>query len=72
MEGCARGCLPRLTPEFRNTSLQCGWILHGQRNLRLLTGITSVPLLRDDGSMFITEGYDDITGLWLENMPDPI
>ncbi len=47
------------------------WLdLHGQRNLRPLNGIASVPLLRDDGSMFVTEGYDDVTGLWLENMPD--
>lgn len=46
------------------------WLdLHGQRNLRSLNGIASVPLLRHDGSMFVTEGYDDITGLWLENMP---
>ena len=42
----------------------------GEWNLRPLNGIASVPLLRADGSIFSTEGYDASSGMWLENMPD--
>jgi hypothetical protein len=42
----------------------------GNWGLRPLNGIASVPLLRKDGSIFSKEGYDPISGMWLENMPD--
>lgn len=45
-----------------------GW--HGERGLPPLNGITSSPLLRADGSIHATEGYDAASGLWCEHVPD--
>lgn len=38
--------------------------------LPVLNGISSAPLLRDDGSIRAAEGYDANSGFWLENVPD--
>ncbi len=43
---------------------------HGEWGLPPLSGIASTPLLRADGSMFTTNGYDPATGFWLENVLD--
>lgn len=45
-----------------------GW--SGARHLPPLNGITRAPLLRDDGSIHATVGYDAPTGLWCEDVPD--
>ena len=42
----------------------------GEWGLPPLSGIASTPLLRADGSMFTTNGYDPATGFWLENVLD--
>ncbi len=44
------------------------WV--GEWRLPLLHGIASTPLLRHDGSIHSTRGYDRATGYWLENVPD--
>ncbi|MCA3283844.1 MAG: toprim domain-containing protein [Roseomonas sp.] len=38
-------------------------------NLRTLDGITSAPLLHDDGSIRAADGYDPTTRLWCESVP---
>lgn len=45
-----------------------GW--SGARHLPALNGITRAPLLRDDGSIHATVGYDAPTGLWCEDVPN--
>src|SRR5262249_33791099 len=35
-----------------------------------LNGIASAPLLRGDGTITSTQGYDRATGMWCENVPD--
>src|SRR5215207_6845829 len=42
----------------------------GEWRLPLLNGIASAPLLREDGTIFCTPGYDAPSGMWLENVPD--
>src|SRR5215207_4570587 len=42
----------------------------GEWRLPLLNGIASVPLLRDNGTIFCSQGYDAPSGMWLENVPD--
>ncbi|HEV7266418.1 MAG TPA: hypothetical protein VGN83_16080 [Falsiroseomonas sp.] len=42
---------------------RAGW------GLRPLDGITSAPLLHDDGTVRAAEGYDDVTRLWCERVP---
>ncbi|MBW6396388.1 hypothetical protein KPL78_00950 [Roseomonas sp. HJA6] len=37
--------------------------------LRPLDGITSAPLLRDDGTIHAVEGYDPATRMWCRNVP---
>ena len=43
---------------------------HREWGLPTLNGITSAPLLGDDGSIRTTQGYDAASGMWCENMPD--
>lgn len=43
---------------------------HGEWNLRALNGIAATPLSRADGSIFSANGYDETTGIWLENVLD--
>ena len=35
-----------------------------------LNGIASAPLLQDDGTIVGTAGYESVTGMWCENVPD--
>src|ERR1700730_496990 len=42
----------------------------GEWQLPPLNGITSAPLLRNDGAISSGEGYDPISGMWLEKIPD--
>jgi hypothetical protein len=44
--------------------------MRGEWQLRPLNGIASAPLLRDDGRIFVAEGYDAETGIWCERVPD--
>jgi hypothetical protein len=44
--------------------------LNGQWNLPPLNGITTAPLLGDDGSIRLVDGYDSRTGLWCARMPE--
>lgn len=41
----------------------------GEWQLPRLAGITTAPLLRGDGDIRVTEGYDPETGLWCVNVP---
>ena len=43
----------------------------GEWHLLPLVGITSTPLLSDDGGARVAEGYDAATGLWCAQMPAP-
>jgi hypothetical protein len=43
--------------------------LEGEWGLRAFRGITTAPILRDDGSVRITAGFDRDTGLWCYNIP---
>lgn len=42
----------------------------GEWDLPVLNGIVSSPLLRADGSIGVTSGYDRDTGLWGADVPD--
>lgn len=42
----------------------------GEWRLPPLNGIASAPLLRDDGTINSTSGYDASSGMWCENVPD--
>jgi hypothetical protein len=44
--------------------------LVGRWNLRPLRGITTAPILADDGSLRIASGYDEGSGLWCHNVPE--
>jgi hypothetical protein len=44
--------------------------LHGEWGLPLLAGITSAPILSEDGSIRTAEGFDPTTGLWCHSVPD--
>lgn len=41
-----------------------------EAGLRPLDGIASAPLLADDGSLRVAEGYDPLTRMWCERIPD--
>jgi hypothetical protein len=43
--------------------------LEGQWGLRPFRGITSAPILSDDGAIRTASGYDDATRLWCHNIP---
>ena len=45
-----------------------GW--KGEWRLPPLNGITTAPLLSEDGSIRTARGYDAATGLWCESVPD--
>jgi hypothetical protein len=42
----------------------------GEWQLPPLNGIATAPLLRDDGAINSSEGYDPVSGMWCENMPN--
>jgi putative DNA primase/helicase len=43
--------------------------LEGQWGLKLFRGITTAPILSDDGSIRAARGYDPRSGLWCHNIP---
>jgi hypothetical protein len=45
-----------------------GW--RGEWGLPPLNGVTTTPLLSEDGSIRAARGYDTATGLWCERVPD--
>jgi hypothetical protein len=44
--------------------------LQGRWGLKLFNGITTAPILADDGSFRTGCGYDEATGLWCHGIPD--
>jgi hypothetical protein len=44
--------------------------LEGKWNLPRFRGITTAPILANDGSIRIATGFDAATGLWCQNIPD--
>jgi len=42
----------------------------GEWDLPPLNGIASAPLLADHGEIHSTEGYDPVSGMWCERVPD--
>ena len=44
--------------------------LEGAWGLRNFRGITTSPILKDDGSIRVAAGYDRETGLWCHNIPE--
>jgi hypothetical protein len=43
---------------------------HGEWSLPALNGVASCPLLKNDGTISSSVGYDAASGMWCENMPD--
>ena len=43
--------------------------LHGQWGLKTLHGITTAPILEDNGNIRIAQGFDDKTGLYCHKIP---
>ena len=43
--------------------------LRGRWGVKTLRGITTSPILGNDGSIRIADGYDEATGLWCHNIP---
>jgi hypothetical protein len=50
------------------SKMYLGW--RGEWRLQPLNGITTAPILSDDGGIRTAHGYDKATGLWCENIPD--
>jgi hypothetical protein len=50
------------------SKMYLGW--RGEWRLKPLNGITTAPILSDDGGIRTARGYDQATGLWCENIPD--
>jgi hypothetical protein len=44
--------------------------LQGRWRLKPFNGITSAPILNDEGSFRTGSGYDETTGLWCHNIPE--
>jgi putative DNA primase/helicase len=44
--------------------------LEGRWGLKIFRGITTAPILTNDGIIRIADGYDPETGLWCRNIPD--
>jgi hypothetical protein len=44
--------------------------LQGRWGLKSFNGITTAPILAEDGSFRTGSGYDETTGLWCHNIPD--
>ncbi len=42
----------------------------GEWRLPALNGIASAPLLGDNGDILSTDGFDPVTGMWCERVPD--
>ena len=56
-------CLPR---KFAVMYLE----MRGDWHLPPLNGITTAPLLRHDGTIISSKGYDPASGMWCEKVPD--
>jgi hypothetical protein len=41
----------------------------GEWQLPVLNGIASAPMLKDDGTIVATAGYDQASGMWCEDLP---
>jgi putative DNA primase/helicase len=44
--------------------------LEGRWGLKPFRGITTAPILKNDGSIRVASGYDAATGLWCHNIPE--
>jgi hypothetical protein len=55
-----------LPPSIARMYLSC----RGEWGLPVLNGVTTAPLLSDDGSIRTAHGFDPATGLWCESFPD--
>ena len=44
--------------------------LVGEWGLKIFRGITTAPILKDDGTVRVARGYDAETGLWCHNIPN--
>jgi hypothetical protein len=42
----------------------------GEWKLPVLNGIASAPMLKDDGTIVASAGYDPASGMWCEDLPD--
>jgi hypothetical protein len=49
-------------------SMYLDW--RGEWRLPPLNGVSTAPLLRDDGTIVASTGYDRESGIWCENVPD--
>lgn len=56
----------RLPRSFAVMYLDCV----GEWQLPPLNGIASSPLLREDGDIYAVPGYDPVSGMWVEDIPD--
>ena len=50
------------------STMYLGW--RGEWQLPPLNGLATAPLLKDDGAINSSEGYDFVSGMWCENMPE--
>ena len=41
----------------------------GEWKLPVLNGIASAPMLKDDGTIVATAGYDQASGMWCDDLP---
>ena len=41
----------------------------GEWKLPALNGIASAPMLKDDGTILATAGYDQVSGMWCDDLP---
>ena len=56
----------KLTPDIAKMYLS----MAGEWGLPVLNGISSAPIVYDDGSIKYGSGYDPESGIWCENVPD--
>ena len=56
----------RLPKPLAEMYLDC----RGEWRLRPLNGLTTAPLLQEDGTIRTAKGYDPLTGMWCEDVPD--
>src|SRR5262245_53432832 len=65
-----KGKVKRPAPLNRDIALLYLNGLEGSWGLKRFRGITTAPILDDDGGIRIADGYDAETGLWCHNIPD--
>src|SRR5262249_41393381 len=59
-----------LTKVTLSTDVADLWFALPERQGNVLRGITTSPILSDDGSIRVEQGYDPETKLWCHNVPD--